>query len=140
MNIDAMKIDIGEYNRQLADALPGLLDIKLLEVGEGFITADLTLDKHHLEPTRGVCHAATIVALADTACGWGCVAHLPHGASGFTTSSLNTNYLRGSRNGRIFSDCRLSHSARSTQVWDAVVSGEDGKQLALFRCTQMILY
>ena len=72
-----MNIDIDEYNRQLTGALPGFLGIKLLEVGQGFITAELILDKHHLEPTRGVCHGATIVALADTACGWGCVAHLP---------------------------------------------------------------
>ena len=137
MNID---IDIDDYNRQLSGALPGFLGIKLLEVGQGFITAELTLDKHHLEPTRGVCHAATIVALADTACGWGCVAHLPSGASGFTTSNLTANYLRGAKNGTIHSDCRLSHGGRSTQVWDAVVTGEDGKNLALFRCTQMILY
>ena len=80
------------------------------------------------------------MALADTACGWGCVAHLPSGASGFTTSNLTANYLHGAKNGTLHSDCRLAHGGRSTQVWDAVVTGEDGKNLALFRCTQMILY
>ena len=33
------------------------------------------------------------------------------------------------------------HLGRSTQVWDAVVSDEaSGRTLALFRCTQMILW
>ena len=135
-----MNIDIDDYNQKLKGALPGLLGITLLEVGQGFITAQLTIDKIHLEPTRGVVHAATIVALADTACGWGCVAHLPKGASGFTTSNLTTNYLRGIDQGTLRSECRLSHSGRSTQVWDAVVSSDDKKDLALFRCTQLILY
>jgi len=32
------------------------------------------------------------------------------------------------------------HLGRSTQVWDAEVSSGDGRRLALFRCTQMILW
>jgi len=33
------------------------------------------------------------------------------------------------------------HSGRTTQVWDARVStDEGGRFIALFRCTQMILY
>ena len=33
------------------------------------------------------------------------------------------------------------HTGRTTQVWDAEVTHrESGRTLALFRCTQMILY
>jgi 1,4-dihydroxy-2-naphthoyl-CoA hydrolase len=33
------------------------------------------------------------------------------------------------------------HVGRTTQVWDATVSSrQTGKIIALFRCTQMILY
>jgi 1,4-dihydroxy-2-naphthoyl-CoA hydrolase len=35
----------------------------------------------------------------------------------------------------------MAHGGRTTQVWDAVVTDADnGKPIALFRCTQMILY
>ena len=35
----------------------------------------------------------------------------------------------------------MAHGGRTTQVWDAVVTdAEGGKPLALFRCTQLILY
>jgi acyl-coenzyme A thioesterase PaaI-like protein len=40
-------------------------------------------------------------------------------------------------------DCTATavHLGKSTQVWDASVTHrESGKTLALFRCTQMILY
>ena len=33
------------------------------------------------------------------------------------------------------------HAGRTTQVWDAVVTNADtGKTLALFRCTQSVLW
>jgi len=32
------------------------------------------------------------------------------------------------------------HLGRSTQVWDATVTNGEGKLIAMFRCTQMILY
>jgi 1,4-dihydroxy-2-naphthoyl-CoA hydrolase len=34
-----------------------------------------------------------------------------------------------------------AHLGKTTQVWDAVVAHrETGRTLALFRCTQMVLY
>ena len=43
--------------------------------------------------SNGFLHAATVVALADSACGHGCMASLPDGASGFTTVELKSNCL-----------------------------------------------
>ena len=40
-------------------------------------------------------------------------------------------------------DCEaaMQHGGRTTQVWDAIVRDRtNGKTIALFRCTQMILY
>jgi 1,4-dihydroxy-2-naphthoyl-CoA hydrolase len=37
-------------------------------------------------------------------------------------------------------ESRRAHAGRTTQVWDATVSSENGKTLALFRCTQLLLY
>ena len=35
---------------------------------------------------------------------------------------------------------RMVHGGRTTQVWDAEVADGTGRTLALFRCTQMVLY
>jgi uncharacterized protein (TIGR00369 family) len=90
---------------------------------------------------NGYLHAATVVALADTACGYGCVASLPDGATGFTTIEIKTNFLGTTREGALACEADLAHGGRTTQVWDARVIDEGtGKVIALFRCTQMLLY
>ena len=81
------------------------------------------------------------VGLADTAAGYGCVASLPEGAAGFTTIELKSNFLGTVREGRIVTVATNAHAGRTTQVWDAVVTNEaTGAKIALFRCTQMVLW
>ena len=90
---------------------------------------------------NGFLHAASIIALADTSCGFGCVANLPQGAAGFTTIELKTNFLGTAREGAIFCRASPAHLGRSTQVWDALVTIEGtDRRIALFRCTQMVLW
>jgi uncharacterized protein (TIGR00369 family) len=79
--------------------------------------------------------------MADTSAGYGCAANLPEGASGFTTVELKSNHLGTAREGRVLCVARAVHLGRTTQVWDAVVTSQaSGKTMALFRCTQMVLY
>jgi len=84
-------------------------------------------------------HAGAVVTLADTAAGYGCLVSLPAGATSFTTIELKANFLGTARDGRIECDATLAHGGRTTQVWDAIVRHE-GKTIALFRCTQLVLY
>jgi 1,4-dihydroxy-2-naphthoyl-CoA hydrolase len=120
--------------------LPGLIGLEVLEAEEGRLATRLELRDELLAP-NGYLHAATIVALADTSCGYGTFVSLPQGAEGFTTVELKTNFLGTKRAGVITCEAHLAHGGRTTQVWDATVTdGQDGKPLALFRCTQLILY
>ena len=90
---------------------------------------------------NGFLHAGSIVTLADTSAGCGCMASLPAGANGFTTIELKSNHLGTTRDGTLDCTARAAHLGKTTQVWDAVVTHrESGKTLALFRCTQMVLY
>lgn len=119
--------------------LPGLLGIEFDEPTEsGVLRARLPLRKALFAP-NGYVHAGTIVSLADTACGYGCIAALPEGATGFTTVELKTNFLRSTNDGTIACEARLVHGGRTTQLWDATVTDEEGRTMALFRCTQLIL-
>ncbi len=120
--------------------LPGLLGVELLSVEEGLLVAQLKIREELLAP-NGYLHAATVVGLADTMCGYGCIAHLPEGASGFTTIELKSNHLGTALDGTIYVEARPFHLGRTTQVWDAVVRHrETEKTIALFRCTQMVLW
>ena len=120
--------------------LPGLLGIELISVAEGLLVAELPVREPLLAP-NGYLHAASVVGLADTMCGYGCISHLPEGAKGFTTIELKSNFLGTALDGTIYVEARPVHLGRTTQVWDAVVKHrETAKTIALFRCTQMVLW
>ncbi|MGI8911643.1 MAG: PaaI family thioesterase [Rubrobacteraceae bacterium] len=129
-----------ELNERGTGTLPGLIGVEILEAEQGRLTSQLELREELLAP-NGYLHAATIIALADTSCGYGCFVNLPDGAEGFTTVELKSNFLGTKHEGVLGCEATLAHGGRTTQVWDATVTDEEsGKKLALFRCTQMILY
>jgi 1,4-dihydroxy-2-naphthoyl-CoA hydrolase len=119
--------------------LPDLLGIDVLTLDHGTLTGELTIRPDLLAP-NGFLHAATVVALADTCCGYACIAHLPEKAQNFTTLELKSNHVSTAREGKIVAKASAVHLGRSTQVWDATVTNGDGKLIAMFRCTQMVLY
>jgi uncharacterized protein (TIGR00369 family) len=127
-------------NARSIGRLPGLVGIRFTGIEEGMVAAELDIRPDLIAP-NGYLHAATVIALADTACGYGCLAHLPTGATLFTTIELKSNFLGTATEGTIACVARPAHLGNSTQVWDAVVTSKtNGKTLALFRCTQMIIW
>lgn len=129
-----------EFQQRGIGRLPGYLGLEVVSVEPGRAALRLPIRGELLAP-NGFLHAASVVALADTACGYGCVASLPEGASGFTTVELKSNFLGTLLEGALATTATLVHGGRTTQIWDApVVDEAGGKVLALFRCTQMVLY
>ena len=128
------------FNGRGAGHLPALLGVQILSLTAEGLESRLAVRKELMAP-NGFLHAATVVALADTSCGYACVANLPEGASGFTTLELKSNFLGTATDGAIFCRATPAHLGRSTQVWDAEVTIEgSAKRIALFRCTQMVLW
>jgi uncharacterized protein (TIGR00369 family) len=133
-----VELTLAQLNEAGASLFPGLLGIEVLELAGGVVRARLAVQEKHLAP-NGYLHAGAVVALADTACGYGSILSLPEGGVGFTTIELKTNFLRTAHKGTITCEAKLAHGGRTTQLWDATVSDEDGRPLALFRCTQLVL-
>ncbi len=134
------EITVESLNRRGTGRLPGLVGFRVMALEQGLLVAELDIRPELLAP-NGFLHAATVVALADTACGFGCIAHLPKGAENFTTVELKCNFLGTEREGTITCIAKPAHLGRTTQVWDATVSRHaDGATIALFRCTQMVLW
>src|SRR6267143_691068 len=111
--------DVDRFKDFGKEYLPGLVGIVLTEVSEGLIKGEVVLRKALLAP-NGYLHAGTIIAFADTLAGYGCIAHLPGNAQNFTTVELKANFLNTAAEG--------------------VLYGEERRKLALFRCTQLVLY
>ena len=128
------------WNDRSKGRLPGMLGVNLLEIQVGRAVGEIAL-RPELRAPNGFLHAATVIGLADTLCGYACVASLPEGASGFTTVETKSNHLGTATEGTISCTATMVHGGRTTQVWDATVTHkETGKTIALFRCTQMVLW
>jgi 1,4-dihydroxy-2-naphthoyl-CoA hydrolase len=133
-------IDVAELERRSSGRFPAYVGIEMVKIEQQLVRMRLALRPEHLAP-NGYLHGAVVVTLADTACGYGTLAHLPPGASSFTTVELKTNYLATVREGAIVCDATPLHMGRSTHVWDSEVRNEaSGQRLAVFRCTQVILW
>lgn len=120
--------------------LPGALGMRLHDVTAEFAETTLEVTAAHLAAT-GYLHAGCVVTLADTACGYGCLAALPRGA-GFTTVALTTSHLATAAVGeRLRAVATPLHLGRTTQVWDATVTATgtgDTRLVAVLRCTQLV--
>ena len=137
MNYDYKQTDFSKFG---ADCFPGFLGIEVLNVTTNSATAQMEI-KQSLFAPNGYLHAGSVISLADTIAGYGCLYNLPPLAISFTTIELKSNFLGATRSGFIIAEATLQHSGQTTQVWDVIVkSKENQKTVALFRCTQLILY
>lgn len=128
------------FNQRSIGHLPGHLGIVVTHVAVAELRSELPVQQVLMAP-NGFLHAGSVVTLADTSAGYGCVANLPEGATGFTTIELKSNHLGTAKEGTVDCIATAAHLGKTTQVWDAVVTHrETGKTIAMFRCTQMILY
>jgi len=130
---------IERFHQRQAEFLPGKYGLVVTRVEEGRLDAELTLQPWMMAP-NGFLHAASVLLLADTAAGYASIAHLPEKAKNFTTVELKSNFLGTAREGKIRTECVAEHLGRTTHVWSAIVLGPDEKRIALFRCTQLILW
>jgi len=129
-----------DWNKFGADFLPGLLGIEVLSMEKDHATARLEIRKALYAP-NGYLHAGSVVTLADTIAGYACFSNLPEGATSFTTIELKANFTGTLKEGKILAHANLKHGGKMTQLWDVVITDEaTKKEIALFRCTQMILY
>lgn len=131
---------VADFNQRSEGCLPAHLGMVVTHVSRDELRAEMPVAPHLMAP-NGFLHAGSLVTLADTCAGFGCIANLPASASGFTTVELKTNHLATARDGVLECVARPVHRGRTTQLWDAEVRHrESGRVLVLFRCTQMILY
>jgi len=133
-----VELTLAQLNEAGSGLFPGHIGVEIESVADGVVRGRMQLADHHLAP-NGYLHAAAVIGLADTACGYGSILGLPEGGIGFTTIELKANFVRSVREGAITCEATLVHGGRTTQIWDATVRDPDGRPMALFRCTQLIL-
>ena len=133
-------LTVEELNRLGEGYFPGHLGIVFIAASKGEIRSELSVRPQLMAP-NGYLHAGSIVTMADTTAGYGCRLWLSPDAQGFTTIELKSNHIGTARSGTIECIATPAHIGRTTHVWDAVITHRDtARRIALFRCTQMVLY
>lgn len=132
-------VTLDKLNDRSKGHLTDFLGLEALELEPTRARSRMEITSKHLSPT-GYLHAAAIIAMADTTCGWGTYANLPDDSQGFTTLELKSNFLGTLKQGLLYCEAVAEHIGRSTQIWSATVTDATGKRIALFRCSQIVLY
>lgn len=134
------KFDTAYFNDISKDHFPEYIGIQITEVSEGKIAAEMEV-KPHLFAPNGFLHAGSIVTFADTVAGYSTIAHLPENGKSFTTLELKSNFVGAAREGVLACESQPEHLGRTTHVWRVKVwNKQTGKKVAIFHCTQLILY
>jgi len=134
------EVTVASLNARSAGRLPEWFGLEVVRLEPRELAMTMQVQPPMLAP-NGFLHAASVIALADTACGFATIAHLPDGAESFTTIELKCNFLGTATAGRLEAIAVGVHLGRTTQVWDARIRAVEGdRTLALFRCTQMVLW
>lgn len=132
--------DLDALNALSRDNFPAMMGIDIIHVEPGKLLAQMPVKPEFFAP-NGFLHAGSIVTFADTMAGYASISHLPENGKSFTTLELKSNFIRATREGYLEGECTAEHMGRTTQVWRVIVkSKESQKKLAIFSCTQLILY
>ncbi len=127
-------------NASGARSLVAHLGIQIIEQGEDFLRGTMPVDQRTHQPF-GLLHGGASVALAETLGSLAGNLCLDPAVSMAVGLEISANHIRSVTEGVVTGTARPLHVGRNTQVWDAVVTDEaGGKKIALFRCTQMILW
>ncbi len=111
--------------------------IKITNISGDSLTGTMPVD-HRTKQPFGILHGGASVVLAESlgslagnmACSEG------YGVVGV---EINANHLRKETKGYVTGVARPIHIGRRTQVWDIVISNEDGKKVCVSRLTLAVI-
>jgi uncharacterized protein (TIGR00369 family) len=89
--------------------------------------------------SNDIMHGGALMSLADSVGAMVAIANLPEGATGTSTISSATNFLRALRSGNATAVSRPLHRGRTTIVVDTELRDDDGRLLGRVTQTQAVL-
>ncbi len=123
---------------RLQGCMPGFLDIRILEMGEDVIRAEMPVDQRHAQPF-GLLHGGASVVLSETL---GSVATLLASPEGTRAVGIevNANHMLPVPVGQtVTAECRPMHLGRTTQVWQTEIRRADGRLVCVSRLTCAVI-
>ena len=131
-------LDLPTVQKLLDPLFPGLMGVRLLELGPERVVAELVV-RPDLCTAGGIMHGGACMAFADTLGAVGTLVNLPAGKNTTTTDS-STKFIAGAPVGSVVvGECTAFHRGRSTMVWQTLIRLDSGKLCAVVTQTQLVL-
>jgi 1,4-dihydroxy-2-naphthoyl-CoA hydrolase len=113
------------------------LGIEFTEIGDDSMSATMPVD-HRTHQPMGILHGGASVSLAEAV---GSTAAAMVAREGYYVVGLdiNANHIRSVREGLVSATAKPVHIGGSTQVWEIIISDEDGMTTCVSRLTMAVL-
>jgi 1,4-dihydroxy-2-naphthoyl-CoA hydrolase len=117
--------------------LPGLLGLRLSEIGPDYLRATMPIDDRHIQP-HGILHGGGSVVVTETMGSFAGAMAAPEGHR-VVGVEVNANHLAPVRKGdSITALCRPIRLGRTLQVWEIALRRGDGTLTCVSRLTTAV--
>lgn len=131
-------IDLDLVQKRLESLFPGLMGLRLTELGPERVVATLRV-RPDLCTAGEILHGGAVMAFADTLGAVGTFVNLPAGARTTTIESSTKFVAAAAVDTTVTGECTALHRGRTTQVWQTLVRTEAGKLCAVVTQTQLVI-
>jgi uncharacterized protein (TIGR00369 family) len=110
------------------------LGIRALEVTANRVVLEMDVTPTVHQPF-GLLHGGASAVIAESAASMGSYMNCEPGVEFSVGVDLNITHLRAKRSGTVTATAQPIRQGRTIHVWNIDIVGEDGKQVAVARCT-----
>lgn len=114
------------------------LGIEFTEVGEDYVCAKMPVD-HRTRQPYGILHGGASVVLAETLGSVGAAFSVDMNKYRCVGLDINSNHIRPVKSGFVYGKATPLHIGKSTQVWQIMITNEEGKLVNVSRITMAVV-
>ena len=108
---------INKTHDQSSSTIVETLGIKIIDVGENFVSGKMPVDKRTKQPF-GLLHGGANVALAETLGSIGAGMNVDQSSQSVVGIEINANHLKSVKTGWVFGKAIAIRVGRKIQVWE----------------------
>lgn len=137
MSIWKQSIDVSAFNAAGEGSANGVLGIRVTEIGEDFVRAELQVERRTHQP-YGLLHGGVSCVLAETLGSIGGMLTCDDGYA-VVGVDINATHMNGVRSGKIIGTARPLKLGRRMQFWSIDIATEDGLPVCAARLSVAVV-
>lgn len=133
------KLTLEEIKRDFTSGqLPESFGIEIVELGEDYVTGVLTVDSRHLRPGN-IMNGGVSLVLIETMGSISSCLYLDMKKQNSFGIQVNANHIAVAKPGDVLTArSQAVHIGKSTQIWDVMISNQNGKLVSSGRITMLV--